>query len=164
MLTVDCQPLQSFARLNKCRDQSFWSLDNEREKMKKARKRGMARKNEGKARELAALQMLEYTHNTHTDTHWAVDAPLSVWHWCCQTNQGTISLALTCSLVLEKKPDSCDVVMTSSCCCTVFGVSGSSLELSVKSLFLWCPKTSSTFCFRRLFVWRGRNSSFSIGV
>lgn len=61
-------------------------------------------------------KMLEYTHNTqtHTDTHWAVDAPLSVWHWCCQTNQGTFSLSLTCSLVLEKKPDTCDVAMTSS--------------------------------------------------
>ncbi len=46
MLTVDCQPLQSFARLNKCRDQSFWSLDNHREKMKKVRKRGIAK--EGK--------------------------------------------------------------------------------------------------------------------
>lgn len=32
-----------------------------------------------------------YSWRTHAHTHWAVDAPLSVWHWCCQTNQGTFS-------------------------------------------------------------------------
>ena len=79
---------------------------------------------------------IHITH-THRYTHWAVDAPLSVWHWCCQTNQGTLSL--TCSLVLENKPDSCDVVVVTPCRAVVpvFGVRGSDFVL------LWCSKQVS---------------------
>lgn len=73
MLTVDCQPLQSFARLNECRDQSFWSLENKRERKDEESEKGGNGKEEKKGGEesekLAAIQMLEYTHNTHTDTH-----------------------------------------------------------------------------------------------
>lgn len=65
---MDCQPLQSFARLSECRDQSFWSLEKERENMKKVRKRDDMKKKKTEQR-LADIQMLEYTHNTHRHTH-----------------------------------------------------------------------------------------------
>lgn len=93
MLTVDCQPLQSFARLSECKDQSSWSLENERKESETGRDG-----TERRAERLAAIQMQEYKHNTHTkkhthtNTHWDVGTPQSVWHWCCQTNQGTLPL------------------------------------------------------------------------
>ena len=157
MLTVDCQPLQSFARLNECRDQSFWSLENERERKRRRKwKRGNGKEEKKKgggeeSEKLAAIQMLEYTHNTHTDTHWAVDAPLSVWHWCCQTNQGTLSLFLSLPLSLSlslshllisvreeiRQLWRCNDAASCCCCC----------EFRVTSLFLCRSKNVSTSYF-----------------
>lgn len=85
--------------------------EQERKGMRRARQREMAKKKRGE--NWQPYKRLNI-HITHTHTHRAVDAPLSVWHWCCQTNQDTFSLALTCSLVLERKPDTCDVAVTSS--------------------------------------------------
>lgn len=104
-----------------------------------------------------------YTWHTRRHTHGAVDAPLSVWHWCCQTNQGTLSLRLACSLVLEKKPDSCDVVTT--LCLSVAGLRGLRVTffLGFKCCFQWfhiwhegvCVVASSLTWSEGCSKWRG---------
>lgn len=112
MLTVDRQPLQSFTRLSACKDQSSWSLENGRKKKKwsKWKRGGLHTHTHTQRRDSVKTgsHMNAWIQHTHTQkhTHWALDAPLSVWHWCCQANQGTHSLS---HLLISVKPDSCDV-------------------------------------------------------
>lgn len=110
MLTVDCQPLQSFARLSECKDQSSWSLENERKESETGRDG-----TERRAERLAAIQMQEYKHNTHTKKHTHTQTHTEMWapRRVSDTDAArlirVLSHSFTCSLVLEEKPDSCDV-------------------------------------------------------
>lgn len=82
----------------------------------------MARKGEQR---LAAIQMQEYKHNTHTQTHTEMWAPRRVSDTDAARLIRVLSHSFTCSLVLEEKPDSCDVA-TRFCLAvvTMFGVRG----------------------------------------
>lgn len=79
MLTVDCQPLQSFARLNECRDQSFWSLENERERKDEESEKGGNGKEGKKRGGKRAKNWQPYKclniHITHTQTHTELWTP-----------------------------------------------------------------------------------------